>query len=109
MQDFLPLLIALFMAEMISLVSILNFNLALLMIALILGLVVSLGIVVLSIINGFKFNQWYYQDVMSNPGKKRSRKGFWILLISEIAMVVFLTMFSYVKIVDLFLVILLAR
>ena len=101
-KTFLPLLIALFMVEMISLVSILNFNLALLMIALILGLVVSLGIVVLSIINGFKFNQWYYQDVMSNPGKKRSRKGFWILLISEIAMVVFLTMFSYVKIVDLF-------
>ena len=101
-RTFLPLLIALFMVEMISLVSILNFNLALLTISLVLGLVVGLGSVALNIINGFKFNKWYYQDVVSNPGKKRSRKGFWILLISEIAVVVFITIFSYVKIIGLF-------
>ena len=94
-KTFLPLLIALFMVGLISMVGILQFNFALITIALVLGLVVGLGSVALNIINGFKFNKWYYQDVVSNPGKKRSRKGLWILLISEVTAVMVMAVFSY--------------
>ena len=101
-KTFLPLLIALFIVELVSMVGVWKFNFTLLSIALVLGIVVSIGGVALSIINGFKFNKWYYQDVVSNPGKTRSRKEFWILLISEILMALVMTAFSYVYILKLF-------
>ena len=67
-----------------------NFNMILMGITSVLGLLLGIGGLVLSIVNGFKFNEWFYQDVINNPGKKRSRKGLWFLIAAEIAIIVIL-------------------
>lgn len=82
-KTFLPLLIALFVVSVTATVGALKFHLILMAVSSVLMIVIGISAAILSIMNGMKFNKWYYQDVIDNPGKKRSRKGFWILLICE--------------------------
>lgn len=95
-KTFLPLLIVMFLVSLISTVAALNFNLVLIGLASVLSMIIGLASIALSIVNGFQFNKWYYQDVIKNPEKKRSRRGFWILLISEIGAIVMLTLIPYI-------------
>lgn len=87
-KTFLPVFIALFMVSLIGMVGVSRFNVAAVVAAAVLGVVTGLASAVLSIVNGFRFNKWYYQDVINNQGKKRSRKGFWILLVSGIGVMI---------------------
>lgn len=57
--------------------------------------IVGLCNVVLSIINGFKFNKWYYQDIVRNREKQRDRIGFWIFLACEITAFVLISSAGY--------------
>lgn len=84
-RTFLPVYIALLANSLIGMVATQIFNFTLIAVSSVLSIVIALWSLVLSIINGFKFNEWYYKDILNNPGKKRSRKGFWILLVSVIA------------------------
>lgn len=83
-KTFLPLLIASFTVSLVSVLGALHFNPVLIGITTFLSVVLSIVGIALSIINGLKFNEWFYRDVVSNPGKQRSKKGFWILLVSEV-------------------------
>lgn len=89
-KTFLPWLIAYFIVSLISIASTLNFNMALMGITSVLGILLGIGGIILCFVNGFKFNGWFYQDVVSNPEKKRSKKGVWILIAAEIAAMAFL-------------------
>lgn len=89
-KTFLPWLLAYFIVSLVSIFNVMNFSMILMGITSVLGLLLGIGGFVLSIVNGFKFNEWFYQDVINNPGKKRSRKGLWFLIVAEIVMIVIL-------------------
>lgn len=86
-RTFLPLLLVLLAAMLIGIAGLWKAEPVWIVVALCLSIVFGIGGVVLNILNGINFNKWYYQDVVDNPGKKRSRKGFWILLVCEAAAV----------------------
>ena len=88
-KTFLPLQLVLFAVSLLTTVGILKMNVALMAIGPILIMVVGVGALILNTLNGINFNRWYYQDVVSNPGKKRSRKWLWIMIVCEVAVIVF--------------------
>lgn len=55
---------------------------------------VSLVSLVLSILNGFQFNKWFYMT--ENPGKKRGTAGLWILIVCQIAVVTAMLLIPHV-------------
>lgn len=89
-KTFLPFLIVNFGASFIGLLARINYNHTLTVVSSALGIVAGIYGSIMCIVNGFCFNKWYYQDVINNPGKKRSRKGLWFLIVAEIAIVVIL-------------------
>ena len=93
-KTFLPVLVSLFGCFLINIIAMRTLNWRLLSISSILFAVISLWSLVLHILNGFKFNKWYYQDIVNNPNKKRSKRNFWILLISEITAIILLFLLS---------------
>lgn len=50
----------------------------------------------LQVINGMRFNEWFYQDVMENPSKKRTKKCLWVFSICQIAAIVLLNLISII-------------
>lgn len=83
-KTFLPWLLIYFIVTLIGNISVMKFNFKLIGITSVLGTLLSMGGIALCIVNGIKFNEWFYQDVINNPGKKRSKKGVWILIAAEI-------------------------
>lgn len=93
-KTFLPVLVSLFGCFLINIIAMRTLNWRLLSITSILFVVIGLWSLVLHILNGFKFNKWYYQDIVNNPNKTRNKRNFWILLISEIIAIILLFLLS---------------
>lgn len=81
-MTFLPLSVVGIIGQLLNTLGEASFDFALINISLIINVMVLLCNLVLSIVNGLKFNTWYYQDVTRNPEKRRNRKGLWIYLVS---------------------------
>lgn len=71
-----------------------TFNVILLALSLVLGIILSFCGFVLAITNGLKFNTWYYNDIMDTPEKKRSRKGVVILLVCVLVYILVCVIFD---------------
>lgn len=93
-MTFLPLLIVVFAGQMLNVLGAAASNSSLVSISLIMRGIGWLCSFVLSIINGLKFNTWYYNDVIKNLEKQRSRKGLWIYLFSVVAVSIIAWIFS---------------
>ena len=91
-KTFLPMLIIGFTISLIIIWNNLRGNF--IFVSLALEIIWGICSFVLCILNGFKFNMWYYQDVIKNPNKKRSKKGMGILIVSEIAVCAVIYMLS---------------
>lgn len=85
-----------FVINLVSILSILQFNFALASVASAFGVLWGVCSFVLCIINGFKFNTWYYQDVINNPGRKRSKKGLVMLVVSKMAVCLVMYMLLFI-------------
>lgn len=95
-KTFLLTMCAVFIIAMMSTLGGLRFNLTLVFISSILMGVCALVQLVLQIMNGMHFNKWFYQDVMENPNKKRTKKGLWIFIACQIVAIALLEMIAVI-------------